>query len=375
MLRFIFLFILLFHGLIHLLGFVKAWNLAPVPQLNGPTLFPLSASGTKAAGALWLLTCLGFLAAAAAFGWKKEYWWMLAAVSLVLSQLLVVLYWTDAKAGTVANLIVLAGLLPAWGKWSFDRMAQREIQTLLAAPPPAASAPVTAAQLEGLPACVQNWLTQSGAVGRDPAHTVHLLQKGFLRTTPDGKWMPAAAEQYFNVNEPGFIWTVDVQMPPGLPIAGRDKYLDGKGNMLIQLFALMPVVNGSGEKIDQGSLLRFLGEMVWFPSAALSPYIRWEAVDDHSAKATMQYKGVTASAVFRFDAAGNVILTTAERYMGSGDKATLEHWVIPISEWREMNGVRIPTKGEVNWQLQTGDFSYYRWEIVAVDYNPRRAAP
>ena len=60
----------------------------------------------------------------------------------------------------------------------------------------------------------------------------------------------------------------------------------------------------------------------------------------------------------------------AGRYMGSGDAATLEHWYIPASEWREMNGVRIPVKGEVIWKLKDGDFSYYQWEITEVEYNP-----
>lgn len=367
MLRIVFVIIILVHGLIHLLGFVKEWKLAPVSQLGGQTLIPLSAAGTKIAGALWLLACVGFLWAGVAFLLKKESWWMIAAAAAALSQVLVILYWADAKAGTAANIIVLFGLLPAYGDWNFDRMVRQEVQTMLSQSAGMESSPVTREMLAGLPHCVQNWLTQSGVVGKPKAVTVHLKQKGLMRTKPGGEWMPGEAEQYFNTEHPGFIWTIRLQMPPGLPVAGRDKYAGGKGNMLIKAFSLIPIVDGKGGKIDQGTLLRYLGETVWFPSAALSPYIRWEEIDSTSAKATMEYEGVTASGIFSFDAEGNFTSMNAERYMGSGDGATLEKWHIPASEWRVMDGVRIPVKGEVVWKLKEGDFSYYKWEITELD--------
>ncbi len=69
-----------------------------------------------------------------------------------------------------------------------------------------------------------------------------------------------------------------MNMPPFIKITGRDKFVDGKG-----------------EKMDEGTLQRFLAEIVWFPSAALSQYITWEAIDSLSAKATMNYKGTNGS--------------------------------------------------------------------------------
>lgn len=370
MLRILFAIIVFIHGLIHLMGFVKEWKLAPVTQLSGQTLLPLTGVGTKIAGALWLLACIGLLWAGVAFLLKKEIWWVVAAIALLLSQALIVLYWQDARAGTVANIILLIGVLPAWAGWNFDRMVRREIRDLLPLSASVNAGPVTKEMLGGLPLCVQNWLTQSGVVGKPRVSSVHLKQKGLMRTKPGADGMPCAAEQYFNVEQPGFIWTVALRMPPGLPVVGRDKYAGGKGNMLIKAFSLIPFVNGKGDKIDQGTLLRFLGEIVWFPSAALSSYIRWEEIDSGSAKATMEYKSVKASGIFKFDEQGNFISMNAGRYMGSGDAATLEHWYIPASEWREMNGVRIPVKGEVIWKLKDGDFSYYQWEITEVEYNP-----
>ncbi|HKU38530.1 MAG TPA: hypothetical protein VJR89_10295, partial [Polyangiales bacterium] len=37
-------------------------------------------------------------------------------------------------------------------------------------------------------------------------------------------------------------------------------------------------------------------------------------------------------------------------------------------------GVRIPVRGVVRWQLASGDFDYYRWQIDAVSYEPAALA-
>ena len=111
-------------------------------------------------------------------------------------------------------------------------------------------------------------------------------------------------------------------------------------------------------------MLRYLGEIVWFPSAALSDTISWEAIDERSARATMRHAGVTASAVFAFDERGRFASLTADRYMSAEGGARLEKWVIPATEWRTVRGIEMPVRGNAIWKLAAGDFDYYRWEIL-----------
>ena len=180
--------------------------------------------------------------------------------------------------------------------------------------------------------------------------------------------MPTEAEQYFTITEPGFIWKAKVKMAPLLYFAGRDKYSEGRGNMLIKLLSLT-VVDARGKEMDQGTLLRYLGEMVWFPTAALSNYIKWEDIDSNSARATMSYGGVTAAAMFEFNEKGEVINFVCERYMTVNDRYNLETYSVPLKDYKEFNGIRIPTKGEAVWNLKTGDFSCYQFEITEIEYN------
>src|SRR5690606_21654789 len=101
---------------------------------------------------------------------------------------------------------------------------------------------------------------------------------------------------------------------PFLHKMGRDKYYEGKGNMLIKILSLITVADAAGEEIDQGTLVRYLAETVWFPTAALSNYIEWKQTVQDSAEATMSYKETTASGVFTFNEKGDVVDFTAQRY-------------------------------------------------------------
>ena len=54
-------------------------------------------------------------------------------------------------------------------------------------------------------------------------------------------------------------------MNPLMAVVGRDKYVNGRGEMLIKILGLLPVVDARGPEMDQGTMLRYLAEMTWFP--------------------------------------------------------------------------------------------------------------
>ena len=69
------------------------------------------------------------------------------------------------------------------------------------------------------------------------------------------------------------------------------------------------------------------------------------------------------------DEQGRALAIRAERYLGGGADAKLTPWTVPCSEWRVIHGVQVPTRGGVVWKLPSGDFDYYRWEILDIEYN------
>lgn len=367
--------LLVVHGLLHLLGFLKAFGLADIPGLGGRTLFPISGGAVRLVGVLWLLACILFLAAAALRSARQDAWWVLAAVGAVSSQALIVFQWTDAKAGTAVNVVILCAAYVAARSVHFEQGVATEVRSLRdRARASAVPLAVTPDDLGRLPPPVRRWLERSGASMSNRPRVVRLEQRGAIRTSADGPWMPAEAEQYFSVEPPGFVWSVKTTMAHVVPIVGRDKYEAGKGHMLIEAASTLKIADATGPKIDQGALLRFLGEIVWFPSAALAPYIEWKGLDEGRAEATMRYAGVVGTATFSFDGDGRFRSMTGERYMGGGDEARLERWIVPATAWRVVRGVEVPVAGNVVWKLASGDFEYYRWEILDIEYDPGGAA-
>ncbi|MFA0965017.1 DUF6544 family protein [Roseivirga sp. BDSF3-8] len=356
MIKYLFVALAGLHGLIHLLGFIKSFGLARVEQLYKPIAKPW--------GILWLLATLLFLAGVIVFLLNKSYWWLVTLIAVLLSQILIFQHWQDARYGSIANVLLLLVCIIGYGNWHFDRMVQRELTAFQMEETPAAHLPEIAQK--DLPDPVQKWLSYSQVEGGQ--EIAHLHQTGRMKLDNDGKWLPVAAQQWFRMDKPGFIWYADVGGTSLMRLSGMDKYQNGKGHMLIKLYSIWPVVNASGSQIDQGVAVRYLAETVWLPQAALSPYIKWEQTGPASATATLSYKEVTVEGEFTFNSKGQVIRFEAMRFY---DKAkAMKPWIIHIDEnsYKTFGGIIIPSKASVTWQLDSGDFTWYEVEINRAAY-------
>ncbi|MFS0776716.1 DUF6544 family protein [Neobacillus sp. 3P2-tot-E-2] len=223
--------------------------------------------------------------------------------------------------------------------------------------------------MKKLPAPVQKWLTNSNVIGKEEVKTVRLKQQGRMRTEKNGKWMPTKGEQYFSISEPGFIWIADVKMAPLVQLSGIDTFIAGSGKMKIKVFSLFPVVDAKGPEMDSGTMMRYLAEMMWYPSAALKPYIKWDEIDGTSAKATMEYNGISVSGVFYFNEKGDILRFVGKRYREVNGKYVLSDWGGINKEFKEFNGIRIPSKSDVTWFEKDEEFRWFEVEITDLQYN------
>ena len=179
--------------------------------------------------------------------------------------------------------------------------------------------------------------------------------------------MPFAAEQYFTIEPPGFLWKATFWMAAVVRVTGRDQYRGGEGSIEMRLLSLIPVASKSGGGLNQGALLRFLGELQWFPAAALADYIAWETVDADSARATMTFGGISASMTFRFAPDGRVVECAAMRYNDS--RARNEPWINRNDSDSDFGGIRVPVTGEARWEYDSGPYPYIRWRITTIEVN------
>lgn len=261
---------------------------------------------------------------------------------------------------------VIAGLVLAY--FRFDRMVNKEVKTLYAEIVWKDEV-VTEEMLEGLPPPVQRYLRYSGVVGKHWINTIFLSQTGQLKPSPEGKWFPFVAKEHYSVNPLRFIWQAKGPKEWLPVIHGRDGYNDGKGQLLIKLLSVFPVASAEGKEIDQGSMTRYLNEMMWFPTAFLSDNISWKTLDDHSAEVTLTVNDNSVKAVMYFDDEGKLVNFVAKRYFFLNNTFSLETWETPITSYGQFNGFNLPAKGSAVWKLKTGDYRYIDLSIEEVIYN------
>ena len=93
-----FIAIIVLHGLIHLLGFAKAFRLAELPELKQPVGRP--------AGVGWLAAAVFFVFTAVLWRLGSAGAGICALAAAALSQALILGAWRDARWGTVPNVLV-----------------------------------------------------------------------------------------------------------------------------------------------------------------------------------------------------------------------------------------------------------------------------
>lgn len=217
-------------------------------------------------------------------------------------------------------------------------------------------------QLEGLPLPVQSYFRHVLKEGQEYAVSARVRHSGWFKTGLDKDWIAIKGEQYYTADRPGFIWKGETSM-----FTARDMFINDKGALKVQLFSVLTVVDAHGPAYDQGELLRWLGECIWFPTALLpSEYISWSAVDSSTAMLNMNYNGMSVYYKVTFNEKNEITRFETRRYM---DKSRLETWIGIPSSYREFKGMVIPAEIEGAWNLDSGYFAYARFILDEIDYN------
>lgn len=222
------------------------------------------------------------------------------------------------------------------------------------------------ADLDGLPEPVQRYFKHVLNEGQPYISYVRLTHNGQFKSDAKKDWMNIEGEQYFTTHKPGFIWKGTTAL-----FTARDMYLSDQGRLVVSLFSLFKIAGGQGEKYDHGELLRWLGESVWFPTNLLpNEDLQWKAIDDRTAELTFNYKGYSLSYQVAFNHSGEIMELQTRRYMGDGN---LETWIGKVSNYKEINGIVVPTTIEAIYRLKEGDYPYARFHVTKIEYNtPKR---
>ena len=229
-----------------------------------------------------------------------------------------------------------------------------------------------ARELEGLPAPVQRYFRAVLADGAPIVAAATVEHAGtFNMGEGADQWKPFTSRQRVVTQSPGFVWDGKVSMLPGMPVRVHDAYVTGEGILHPAMLGLLTLVDlrGAGE-IAQGELMRFFAEAAWYPTALLpSQGVRWEAMDEHSARATLVDGPLSVTMTFGFDSHG---LLTSCRAQARGrtvaGKVVPTPWEGRWSNYQLKDGMKVPMTGEVAWLLPERDKPYWRGTVVSLHY-------
>lgn len=205
-----------------------------------------------------------------------------------------------------------------------------------------------------------------------------------LDVTPLPDDLPAPVERFFRV-------TVGDQLPiiesavitgtakirfMGIPFQGRMRFthragFDYRHYMEATLFGfpLMKVnewyLNGSGRlelpfgvvanepKVNSAANLGLWGESLWLPSLLVTdPRVRWEAIDDTSARLVVPSGAGEDSFTVTFDSAtGLISRLETMRWKDVKDRAKTR-WVLEPLGWETFHGMKLPSPAAATWETE-----------------------
>jgi len=224
---------------------------------------------------------------------------------------------------------------------------------------------------QSLPDVLKKYILGCGFNGREKIRSATIKWKDTaLRMKKDGVWKPMICLQHNFLPEPircTYMKNKNFQL---MPMEAIDSYIHGKGNMKVNLFYLFPVANSAGKQIDQAELVTMLAETIFVPNYALQHYIKWEVIDDLAIKGTITDRGTSASGTFYFNESFEIIrFETHDRFF-SGSKGKYEkiRWTVLVGPYINHNGKRFPQTFKAVWNIENGDYEYFKGEIDSIDF-------
>lgn len=367
--RWLFVALMVLHGAIHFMGPAKAFGWGEMAALTQPVSRPM--------GVVWGLAGLVWLAAGWLFISSPRWWWGVALLAVVLSQVAIFSAWDDARFGTLANVIVL--VLAVWGAaahgpWGFRAQYRADVSRELARSGATAEARVlTEADLDGLPAAVAGHLRGLGLVGQPvPRHLV-LRWEGRIRGGPEDDWMTFTAEQHNFLDRPSRYFLMDARRG-GLPVDVYHRYVGGEATMRVRLLSLLPLVDAAGPAMNRAETVTLFNDLVLFaPAALVTGPVRWEAVDAATVRGHYTVGGETVSATLTFGDDGlleDFVSDDRSAASEDGRSFTSMRWSTPVPAWTAVDGQSVPAGARGLWHAPEGTYAYFEGRVTGIELHP-----
>jgi hypothetical protein len=346
------------------LGFVDGFGYAPIEQFSEPI--------SPAVGLLWLAAGVLCWVAAAALFLAPRRWWVVGGAAVLVSQLVIVTSWADAKVGTIANAVLLIAVCYGWaarGPRSLRAEYERDLETKWPRSPEEC---ITEADLGHLPVPVRRYLHRAGVVDQPKVQDFRATWTGRIRSAPDAAWMTFTADQLNTVVPPQRFFLMDARMK-GLPVDVLHAFDRGGATMRVRLLSIRSMVNANGPELTRAETVTMFNDFcLYAPSALAGSNISWDSMDAHTAVARFTLGANTIAAQLTFNDDGDLVdFSSDDRAIIAPDGTfTPARWSTPVQAFAQFGAVRVASTAEARWHPEPGEpWTYGEFQLTSIEYN------
>lgn len=185
-----------------------------------------------------------------------------------------------------------------------------------------------------------------------------------------GAWRSFVGEEVLTV-QGDFVWRAQTKLF-GLPVSGFDAFVGGVGLMRWKLFGLVPMLSASGPDLALSAAGRAAGECFWLPSRLLSPEVELLDLDPSTLLARIPACGQIVEVRFDLGPDDLPVAVSFDRIGIDKGRCFVGRFGGFLAEWREFNGVRLPTAVRAGWKFGSPDFEasgeFFRAEVLSAEF-------
>ncbi|HNY58967.1 MAG TPA: hypothetical protein PK345_01905 [Bacteroidales bacterium] len=223
--------------------------------------------------------------------------------------------------------------------------------------------------IKDLPEPLKKYLRICGYVNTPvPINANVYWAESWLKMSPEKEWRKLHTTQFNSVKPIGRSAYMKIL---GMPVAARDLYRDGYGEMNVKLLNLIKVAFDNSKEVAQSALITTFCEFMLIPGYLLLDNVKWEQIDDYSIRGTVVDNGIEVSGIFYFNEEGLFThFETFDRYFTTGKNSYKKvKFSVVVESYKTQYKLKIGEKVKVMWHLPEGDYEYYKGTIDRIEFN------
>ncbi len=220
-----------------------------------------------------------------------------------------------------------------------------------------------------LPSAVYDLAIRLGASPEQTWFDIQLKQIGRMkRNLSTASWMQFTATQTISTSDCAFDWLA--KFTPFGVISARDALCDGVGRLDIMAFGLIPIARmPHTPALVRGELMRYLAELAFAPDAILhNAALTWRVISADTLAVSAGTGETWSEVILSLDGEGRIGGAFALDRPRSATAPTLPTpWRGRFSDYRRHCDHWIPFAGEVAWEFDGREHTYWQGQLVEWD--------